>query len=232
MNARLIGAGVVVAVTVIAGVAWTVTTRQPDAEPSAAPAPDSAREADVQQELMLEARTKGEESAPITIYEVSDFQCPYCRQFWERTLPTLEAEYIQTGKARFIFLNLPLSQIHPNAAAAHEFAMCAARQSRFWPVHDLLYRHQRAWAGLDDPAPFFHQLADSANLERDELVQCFDTGQVRGLITAEAQMNWRAGVQSTPSFIIEGVLLGGAAEMDVWKPLLDSIYTVKTGGGE
>lgn len=216
-------------VAVAAGVAWTVVSRQPAAGAAAA---DSAGGVDAEQELMLEQRTKGEESAPITIYEVSDFQCPYCRQFWERTLPTLERDYIQTGKARFIFLNLPLTQIHPNAAAAHEFAMCAARQSQFWPVHDLLYRHQRAWSGLDDPAPFFHQLVDSADLERDELVQCFDTGQVRDLIIAEAQMNWRAGVRSTPSFIVEGALLEGAAEMDTWKPLLDSIYTVKSGGGE
>jgi protein-disulfide isomerase len=221
---------VVGAVAVIAGVAWTVTSRATDPEPASDAPADSARASDDRQELLLEERTKGDESAPITIYEVSDFQCPFCRQFWERTLPALERDYIETGKARFVFLNLPLSQIHPNAPSAHEFAMCAARQSRFWPVHDLLYQHQSVWSRLDDPAPFFHQLADSADLERDELLQCFEAGQVRGLIVAEAQMNWRAGVRSTPSFIIEGVLLEGAAEMDVWKPVLDSIYAVKTGG--
>ena len=117
-----------------------------------------------QQDPTLDARSKGDPDAPITVYEVSDFQCPYCRQFWEETLPKIDREYIRTGKLRLTFINFPLAQLHPNAPAAHEFAMCAAQQNRFWPVHDLLYSHQATWAKLDDPANYFMALADSAAL--------------------------------------------------------------------
>lgn len=185
-----------------------------------------------QQSAMLDARTKGDPEAPIVIYEVSDFQCPYCRVFWEETLPLIEAEYVETGKARFTFLNFPLVQIHPNAAAAHEFAMCGAMQNRFWTVHDLLYRHQATWSQMADPVSFFFELADSAVLSRDRLEECLESGTVRELVRQEADLNWRAGVQSTPSFIIDNQLLSGAAPIDVWRPILDSIYEAKTGGRE
>lgn len=230
-NTRLVGA-VVVGVVAVAGVSWTVVSRGGEGKPP----PHEARSADSAPQrtsqspnLLLAARTKGAPTAPITVYEVSDFQCPYCRQFWETTLPAIDREYIRTGKIRFTFLNLPLTQIHANAAAAHELAMCAARQDRFWPIHDLLYRNQQQWAGLQDPSRYLIGLADSAVIAHDSLSACFEQGSVRGLIQAEAEMNWRAGIRSTPSFVIEGAVLQGAAPIDVWRPILDSVYAEKTG---
>jgi protein-disulfide isomerase len=221
------------AVALAGGVAWALAVRPERQSPAGAKrvADTASAQHLAPQDLMLEARTRGTPGAPLTIYEASDFQCPYCRQFWEVTLPILERDYIQTGKARFVFLNLPLTEIHANAAAAHEFAMCAARQDRFWPVHDLLYRHQAQWSALDDPAPYFLALADSARVARGELAECFARGSVRWLIQAEAQMNWRAGIRSTPSFIVEGALLPGAQPIEIWRPILDSILATKTAGG-
>jgi protein-disulfide isomerase len=229
-NPKLLGV-LAIGVVVGAGLAWAVAAgdgKGAEVPQDAAPV-DSAPQRTAQ-DLLLDARSKGSSSAPITIYEASDFQCPYCRQFWESTLPELERDYIAPGKARFIFLNLPLPQLHENAAAAHEFAMCAAKQDRFWEVHDLLYQHQQGWAGLSDPSRYFISLGDSAGLSRDDLLQCFDSGSVRWIVQAEAQMNFRAGVSSTPSFIIEGALLTGAIPIDMWRPILDSIITEKTGG--
>lgn len=193
--------------------------------------PASRLEARIEQEdaAFLAARTRGDPEAPITIFEASDFQCPYCRDFWAETLPIIEREYIETGKVRLIFVNFPLTQIHSNAAAAHEFAMCAAAQRRFWKVHDLLYRHQEMWAPLEQPASFFFTLADSAGLDRSALQGCFDSGAVRQLILQEAQAAWQAGIRSTPSFVIEGGLLAGARPISVWRPILDSLFVVKTG---
>ena len=75
----------------------------------------------------LAPRTRGAATAPITVYEMSDFQCPYCRRFALNTFPDLDREYIATGKVRWVFINFPLTMIHPNAAAAAEVAMCAAK---------------------------------------------------------------------------------------------------------
>jgi protein-disulfide isomerase len=173
---------------------------------------------------LLQQRTRGKASAPITIYEVADFQCPACRSFWANTEPTLIKDYIATGKARLIFVNFPITELHHNSAAAHEFAMCAARQDRFWPVHDLLYRHQDSWAELKDPAAYFHELADSARLQRDSLDACLSSGAMQGIIASEAQAAFRAGIRSTPSFVVNRALLTGAAPITAWRPILDSIY--------
>src|SRR5207245_9672396 len=99
------------------------------------------------------ARAKGRSDAPVTVYEMSDFQCPYCRAFALTTMPVLEKEYVQTGKVRFVYINLPLTTRHANAAAAAELAMCAARQGKLWPLHDLLFQRQDARASRKDPPP-------------------------------------------------------------------------------
>src|SRR6184192_3029151 len=120
----------------------------------------------------LAARAKGRPDAPVTVYEMSDFQCPYCRSFALTTMPLLEKEYVQTGKVRFVYVNLPLTTRHPNATAAAELAMCAARQGKFWPLHNLLFQHQDAWASRKDPAPYLLALGDSAGLDHARLARC------------------------------------------------------------
>ncbi len=98
----------------------------------------------------LAARSKGRPDAPITVYEMSDFECPYCREFALETLPVLEREYFATGKARLIYINFPLASIHAHALAAARVALCAARQGKFWPVHDLV-SHRSGGLGRHQP---------------------------------------------------------------------------------
>lgn len=195
------------------------------AQPTAAPPADSALPAS---DSLLRARTKGSPEAPITVLEIADFQCPACRVFWEQTMPLLQREYVEPGKVRFVFVNLPLIQIHRNAAAAHEFAMCAAAQDRFWPAHDMLFDQQAVWAGLDDASAYFFSVANATGIDADSLNACVSDGRMRDLIMREAEGVVRAGVQSTPSFVIEGGLLAGAVPIEGWRPILDSIYGAKT----
>jgi protein-disulfide isomerase len=96
----------------------------------------------------LAGRVRGSATAPVTVYEMSDFQCPYCRRFALETFPALDSAYVATGKVRWAFVNYPLTSIHQNAVAAAEVALCAARQNAFWRVHDLLYQHQEVWSPL------------------------------------------------------------------------------------
>lgn len=218
--------GAVVATLLLTVALTAATLRSTDESTPGGPATTSTAQDTA--DLLLSARIKGDPGAPVTVLEASDFQCPYCRDFWRDVLPVLEEEYIDTGKIRFVFLNLPLPSLHENAPAAHEFAMCAAAQDRFWPVHDLLYEHQDAWARLDDPSSYFYQLASLAGIELAALQKCFEAGAVRRLIQEEVQLNVRSGVRSTPSFVIEGGLLIGAQPIDVWRPILDSLVAART----
>ncbi len=227
MNRRLfLPAGAALIVLAGGGVVAFRTGNAP--APPPAPAPPAAVQQTPASDATLAARTKGSPDAPITVLEIADFQCPACRLFFTETLPALRHEYVDAGKVRLLFVNLPLVQLHPNAAAAAEFAMCAALQDRFWPVHDSLYAEQETWAPLDDPSPYFYSIANAVGLARDSLDACLKSGRERDLIMQEAQSVVRAGVHATPSFVIEGGLLSGAVSIEDLRPILDSIYEAKT----
>jgi protein-disulfide isomerase len=180
------------------------------------------------QDDLRPARTKGSATAPVTIYEMSDFQCPWCGRFARETMPTLEREYVATGKVRIIFVNFPLP-MHPNAAPAAELAMCAAKQEKFWPMHDLLFRTQDRWEGLREPGVFFLGLGDSIGADREQLTACVRSAATRDLVRADAEGSARSGARSTPTFWIEGGLMAGAQPIEVFRTVLDSIYRAKTG---
>jgi protein-disulfide isomerase len=175
----------------------------------------------------LATRTKGSASAPVTVYEMSDFQCPYCRRFALETFPTLERDYIARGKVRWVFVNFPLTSIHSNAVPAAQAALCAGRQGAFWAVHDLLFEHQQVWAPLKEAGPFFISLADSAGISKSALLACVQSPEALAEIRAEAEGAERSGAQSTPTFYIEGGLLAGAHPLPVFRQVLDSVYTAK-----
>jgi protein-disulfide isomerase len=176
----------------------------------------------------LAPRTKGRADAPIVIYEMSDFQCPFCRQFALETMPGLEREYIATGKVRFVFINLPMTSIHRNALLAAEVAMCAARQGRFWPVHDLLFKRQPEWSERTEARAYLIALADSAGASRATLAPCVTSGAARPAVDADRDAARRSGAAATPTFYIEGGLIDGAAPLEAFREVLDSIYRVKT----
>jgi protein-disulfide isomerase len=175
----------------------------------------------------LAGRMRGSPTAAVTVYEMSDFQCPYCRQFALTTFPVLDSAYVATGKVRWAFVNFPLTSIHQNAVAAAETAFCAAQQGGFWPVHDLLYRHQEVWAPLKEPAAFFLTLADSAKLSRQALLACLKSPATEAAIRADAAGAERSGASSTPTFYIEGGLLVGAQPVALFRQVLDSILRTR-----
>ena len=177
----------------------------------------------------LETRSKGSPKAPVTVYEMSDFQCPYCRKFAQETFPGVVRSYIATGKVRWIFINFPLTDVHPHAAAAAQLALCAAKQNGFWRVHDLLFRYQDTWAPLKEAGPFFLSLADSAGLSKQSVLTCLDAPETLQAVQADAEGAARSGASSTPTFYIEGGLLVGSAPLNVFRQVLDSVYEVKTG---
>jgi protein-disulfide isomerase len=181
-----------------------------------------------QSDDLREARTMGSATAPVTMYVMSDFECPYCGDFARTTFPIIEREYVATGKMRVVFVNMPLTVLHKNAEPAAEVAMCAARQNKFWPMHDLLFRHQSQWSDLAEPGPYLLSLGDSAGADRAALTACLQSAATRPLVKADYDGSLRTGAHGTPAFYIEGGLLSGDEPIEVFRPILDSIIRVKT----
>ena len=203
---------------------------QTDTTKTARPKADPAKPAQAKTDTArspLAGRIRGSASAPVTVYEMSDFQCPYCREFALNTFPAIDSTYVATGRVRWAFVNFPLTNIHPNAVAAAEVGLCAAQQGGFWRVHDLLYQHQDVWAPLKEPAAFFLTLADSAKLSKPALLACLQSPSTEDAIRADAQGASRSGASSTPTFYIEGGLLVGAQPLEVFRQVLDSILRAK-----
>jgi protein-disulfide isomerase len=194
-----------------------------------APGPVAGQTSAARAAAALQNRTKGSASALVTVYEMSDFQCPYCRQFALETFPQLDREYIATGKVRWVFINFPLTSIHAHAAAAAQVGLCAARQNGFWQMHDLLFRNQERWAPQEEPGPFFLSLADSAKLSKPAMLDCLKAPETLEAVKADAEGAARSGAGSTPTFYIEGGLLEGALPVKVFRQVLDSVYKVKAG---
>jgi protein-disulfide isomerase len=218
------------ALMTIAGLGGTLAAQQADsartARPKAAATTPSRTRSDTARSP-LAGRIRGSASAPVTVYEMSDFQCPYCREFALNTFPAIDSAYIATGRVRWAFVNFPLTSIHHNAVAAAEVALCAAQQGGFWRVHDLLYQHQDVWAPLKEPAAFFLTLADSAKLSKPALLACLQSPSTEDAVRADAEGASRSGASSTPTFYVEGGLLVGAQPLPVFRQVLDSILKAK-----
>jgi protein-disulfide isomerase len=150
-------------------------------------------------------RIRGSDAAPVWLIEISDFQCPYCKLWHDETFAKLDKEYVQTGKVRLAYLNYPIAEIHPNAPAAAEAAMCAAVQGKFWEMHSALFSKQQEWAKQQDPMAIFAAYAVSAGVNPKEWNTCMTSHATKALIDADHQRTGAAGVQSTPSFFVTNV---------------------------
>lgn len=182
-------------------------------------------------ELPVDARAKGSKRAPVTVYEMADFQCPFCRDFAIQTMPKIDLEYIKTGKVRWVFINLPIPSIHHNAVAAAEFAACAARQGKFWQAHDMLYGTHDKWENLKSVGPYLQAQVPVLGLKPDAMTTCLQTGVGSATVRDDVAGAQRSGARSTPTFYIEGGLLVGAQPLPVFREVLDSIVRLKRQAG-
>ena len=86
----------------------------------------------------------GNPDAKVLIIEFGDYQCPSCRMFWHDVEPRLKKDYIDTGKAKLVFRDFPIVQIHPEALLASMAVDCAGEQNKYWEMHDAMFANQRA----------------------------------------------------------------------------------------
>ncbi|MES3033180.1 MAG: thioredoxin domain-containing protein [Gemmatimonadota bacterium] len=166
-------------------------------------------------------RIAGDSAAKVIVLEVSDFQCPYCKAFHDQTYPAVKAQYVDNGKARIAYVNLPLRS-HQNAWPAAEAAMCASVQGRFWPMHDSLFLAQERWAGITKPDTMFARFARTLRIDASAYDACMSSHATRPLIASDAERSSNAGISGTPAFIIGDSLISGAYPFPDFKRVIDA----------
>ena len=167
-------------------------------------------------------RARGSESAAVVVYEIADFQCPYCAQFAEETFPRIDSAYVRTGRVQWVYVNLPLPA-HREAWGAAEAALCAGAVSgRFWEVHDLLYAHQGEWSGAADALRHFNRYAREAGVDVERYDRCVREDRVAPLIVQDLLGASAAQVSGTPTFIVNRESrIVGLKTWEEWRAVLD-----------
>src|SRR3989344_5639955 len=166
--------------------------------------------------LLDDDAVRGDKDAPVTIVEWSDFECPFCARFFEQTLPSIEEEYIKTGKVKLIYRDFPLS-FHTNAQKAAEAAECAGEQGKYWEMHDLLFAQ-----GVQGGVAGFKQYAKTLGLNTAKFDTCLDSGAMAGEVQKDMADGAAVGIQGTPGFIVNGKLVSGAQPFAVFKQVIDA----------
>jgi len=146
----------------------------------------------------------GMSDAPVTMIEFSDFQCPFCSQYFSQTLPSIEKNYVDSGKVKLVFKNMPLENIHPNARAAALAAECANEQGKFWDYHNKLFANQKSWANLGsiNATSTFKQYASQIGLDTTNFNSCVDSGKYADKVNKDSQDGASYGATGTPTFFI------------------------------
>lgn len=162
----------------------------------------------------------GPEQAKVVVREFADFQCPACDGF-EPAVEQLRKEYVDTGKVRFIFFDMPLDQ-HKNAAMAAQAARCAGDQNHYWQMHDALYAHQADWAEKADPTVQFQDYAQSVGADGGALLRCLRAGTEHQAVIRSSGYGEALGVRATPTYAINNDVYSGSIPYAQLKALVDA----------
>ena len=165
----------------------------------------------------------GSETAPVTITEYADYQCPACQSFEMVEFPYVRERLVQTGKVRYIYRNFPLDQPHRWARLAAHSAACANDQNKFWEQHEAIYRTQGEWSPSGDAGAIFRNLAEQGGLDLAAYDECMRSLKYAGRIQASLDEGVRIGVNSTPSFRIGDRIYAGVQPYDKLKTVVDSL---------
>lgn len=199
----------------VAGAALALALLLPSARALAAQDESGRRASD--------ARVKGTEDAPVTVFELADFECPFCRRFTDEVMPRLDSAYVRTGKVRWVYVNYPLP-IHARAWPAAEAAMCVgAAGGDFWSAHDALFARQDEWAKGADAAGVFAAVAAESGADAALWSRCVEEDLVAPVLVQDLVSAAQTGASGTPAFIIDQRdLFVGIRPFEEWVELLDA----------
>jgi len=156
---------------------------------------------------------KGSGSAKVAVIEFSDYQCPFCSRYVKGAYAQIEDEYVDTGKVKYVFRDMPLP-FHKQAFKAAEAAHCSGEQGKFWEMHDSLFQNQAALAPEQLPG-----YAKSLGLDETKFQQCLESGRFADGIKKDIADAGTVGITGTPSFLI-GVVEPGDGRVKVVKKLV------------
>jgi protein-disulfide isomerase len=159
------------------------------------------------------APLKGNPSAPITIVEFSDFECPFCSKVGP-TITQLLADY--PGQIKVVFKQLPL-EFHKSAPLAAQASLAAHEQGKFWPYHDLLFANQRALT-----RPDLERYAEQLGLDMGQFNAALNSEKFKAQVDKDLAESQRNGIRGTPHFAINGKRLSGAQPIEKFKALIDA----------
>jgi protein-disulfide isomerase len=138
---------------------------------------------------------KGDASAPLTLVEFTDIQCPFCARHVRETHPKIEEEFISSGKLRFASLDMPLENLHKQAFLAAQASHCAGDQGKFWEMRDRLFQNQRQIEPLAGHA-------EALGLNVEQLNGCVDGEKHAEAVRKDLSEARKAGATGTPSFVL------------------------------
>ena len=143
----------------------------------------------------------GKEDSPVTITEFVDFQCEACYAYYPQVKQVKE---LYKDKVRFQVRNFPITSGHKFAFQAARSAEAAARQGKFWEMHDLIFEGQKQWEQMSDPQSIFDGYAEQIGLDKTKFKEDFASSDVAGVINADLKAVKEIGGSGTPTFAING----------------------------
>lgn len=156
-------------------------------------------------------RILGKADAPITIFEYFSLTCPHCAEFSAETFPKLKSEWLDTGKAKLVYRDYPLDR---NALQAAVVARCAPPE-RYPAFVEVLFKQQDDWGRMEDPTPGLKRVALLGGLSEQKFTDCLaDKSLSDSVLASRLQAQNDYGVDSTPTFFINGKKLVGALAYD------------------
>lgn len=205
------------------GVGNTAPTAQAPTQPSQQAAPEAPISDDDWKKIMNGAPfEKGNKNAPVTMVEFTDYQCPFCGQFFTQTYKSLVDTYVKNGKLRIIVRDLPLS-FHPNAKPSAIAARCAGQQGKYEQMHDQLFTSQTEWSPLSgDAAPAkFKEYAGKIGLNAGKFESCLTDESVGKAVDADLALAGSVGATGTPTFFINKERVVGAMPLASFTAKID-----------
>ena len=167
----------------------------------------------------------GNASSSVVVIEYSDFQCPACRTYYPIT-KQLIAEF--GNEIAFVYRHFPLVQIHPNAQLAAQAAEAAAKQGKFWQMHDLLFEKQNEWANVASPKSLFESYAILTGISVEQFKTDITSQEVINFVRAERTNAIKLRLQGTPTFFVNGKQIQNPASVDAFRVIIKDAINAKS----